>query len=699
MTIFCPNGHENPDSNRFCQSCGSPLVAPVNSAMTVGVTLGDRYRITKEIGQGGFGRTYLCEDVNRFNEPCVLKEFAPQVHGTALLTKAQQLFEREAGVMYQLQHPQIPMFREMFRVNRGGVGLLFLVQDYVAGENYQQLLRQKTARGHTFTEAEITKFLIQILPVLSYIHSVGVIHRDISPDNLISRASDGLPVLIDFGGVKQVAVNAATQYMPGNVGNSEVPTRLGKIGYAPNEQMQRGVVFPHSDLYALAATSLVLLTGKEPPDLIDPQNFTWNWREHISLNPNLGSILDRMLQLRPNDRFESAQDVLTALQSGKTENLKPTVVTAQAAATQTAPGQNAQSQIPTVVVTPNPPQIIPPTLSTKPKSSLMAIVGKTWMTIAAVVGAIGLGWLVASLMPKRSESPRSPNSSIAPVATPSQTSTRSIEPTTATTSITPTIPAALTAKGVNIQAYGDAVKQVYGKTQANNTSDSQAKSQLDTIASELGDKLDRQLSTDAVKKIGTYTAADRSSWESQINKLHLSKRTLIDLTNAKYRSITDYSADKLGLKLNQFLNTPIGQIYQATMFDRVQAIASKQATDEIVFPIGGNSGTVSGTLQPGDGKAYVASLVRGQDIAIDLQTNSSTKLSIYPPTSKLPAILTDSQTKNWSGKTTRNGYHEFVLVSDSDLPIQYSLKLTASDLPRKQKSSNRDLSPDKEPLW
>ena len=111
MTKFCPNGHDNPDTNRFCQACGSQLIAPVNNAMTVGVILGDRYRITKEIGQGGFGRTSLCEDVNRFNEFCVLKEFAPQVQGTALLTKAQQLFEREAGVMYRLQHPQIPMFR------------------------------------------------------------------------------------------------------------------------------------------------------------------------------------------------------------------------------------------------------------------------------------------------------------------------------------------------------------------------------------------------------------------------------------------------------------------------------------------------------------------------------------------------------------------------------------------------------------
>jgi serine/threonine protein kinase, bacterial len=696
MTIFCPNGHDNPDSNRFCQSCGSQIVAPVNSAMTEGIVLGDRYRITKEIGQGGFGRTYLCEDVNRFNELCVLKEFAPQVHGTALLTKAQQLFEREAGVMYQLQHPQIPMFREMFRVNRGGVGLLFLVQDYVAGENYQQLLRQRLERGQTFTEAEITGFLTQILPVLSYIHSLGVIHRDISPDNLISRASDGLPILIDFGGVKQIAVNAATQCMPDNIGASEVSTRLGKIGYAPNEQMQRGVVFPHSDLYALAATSLVLLTGKEPPELIDPQNFTWNWRDRISLSPKLGSILDRMLQLRPNDRFESAQDILTALRSEQIENSKPTVVTAQSAATQTPQGQQPQAQIPTVIATPKQPQAIPPTLATKPKFSVMAIVGKTWLALAAIVGAIGLGWLVASLTSRKPESPR-PSGSIAPVS--SQTNTRSVDPapipTTTTASISPTLPASLTAKGVNTQAYGDAVKQVYAKTQTNNNTESQAKSQLDEIASELGDKLDKQLSSDAVKKIGTYTAADRSSWESQVNKLHLSKRALIDLTNAKYRSITDYSADKLGLRFNRFLNTPIGQIYQATMFDRVSAIATKQATAEIVFPSGGTSGTVSGTLQPGDGKAYIASLARGQDIEIDLQTNSATKLSIYPPTSKLPAMLTDSQSKNWSGKTTRNGYHEFVLVSDSDRPIQYSLKLTASDLPTQGKSQAED----KQPLW
>jgi serine/threonine protein kinase, bacterial len=696
MTIFCPNGHDNPDTNRFCQACGSRIVAAVNNGMTAGVLLGDRYRITKEIGQGGFGRTYLCEDINRFNEPCVLKEFAPQVQGTALLTKAQQLFEREAGVMYRLQHPQIPMFREMFKVNRGGVGQLFLVQDYVAGDNYQQILRRRLQQGRTFTEVEITEFLTQILPVLSYIHALGVIHRDISPDNLIARNSDGLPVLIDFGGVKQVAVNAATQYMAGTAGHSDVPTRLGKTGYAPNEQMQRGVVFPHSDLYALAATTLVLLTGKEPPDLIDSQNFTWNWREHIHLSPSLGSILDRMLQLRPNDRFESAQDILTALKSGNLSNPQPHPHQAYPPTVQPPLSKDPKSQIPTVVATPAHQQPAPPPIAATPResASMLQVMGQTWLTIAGIVGAIGLGWLVASLTSKRPQSVRSSASIQPPASAASQNSDRSgtkppgssidSSDPTPIAALTPTFPTVLIGKGINTQAYANAVRQVFvsqnPQFKAVTTSDSQVRSQLDMIASELGGKLSQQLSNDALRRIGRYNREDRSQWKSQVNELHLSERALIDLTDAKYRSITEYSAQKLGLGFNRFLNTPLGQLYLATMSDRVQAIYAKQAISEIVFPIGSDNGTVSGTLRPGEGKAYIASLFGAQEIAIDLQANLPTQLSIYPPTSRLPAILTDSQTNSWSGKTSVSGYHEFVLVSHSDRPIEYRLKLIASDL-------------------
>jgi serine/threonine protein kinase, bacterial len=715
MTILCPNGHNNPDLNRFCQTCGHQIIAPVANSMAAGVLLGDRYRIKSEVGRGGFGCTYLCEDINRFNELCILKEFAPQVHGTALLTKAQELFEREAGVMYQLQHPQIPMFREMFRVNRGGVGQLFLVQDYVDGVTYQRLLQQKLQQGQRFTEAEITDFLTQILPVLDYIHGLGVIHRDISPDNLIKRDRDGLPVLIDFGGVKQVAVNATTQCLPASVGNPVIPTRLGKIGYAPNEQMQRGVVFPHSDLYALAATTLVLLTGKEPPNLIDPQNFTWNWREDISLSPTLDGILDRMLQLRPKDRFESAQAVLTALKSGNSIDVSSNPPAILTAPLQTPEIDESKSQVGTVVATPHQQKSAPQTVATPTEPKLLDMFGKTWIAIAAMIGAIGLGWGVASLTAKRSPSVQSPTTTNSPESVPSQSNRpRSIDPNsseiTPIDKISPTLPAALASKGVDARAYGDAVKQVFISQNPNLkvvNGDNQVQSQIDAIAIKLGDKLNNQLSNEAIQGIGKYQPTDRSTWRSQVQKLHLSERALIDLTDAKYRTITNVSAQKLGMKLNRFLKTSIGQVYLATMFDRVQAIKSRQALDEIVFPIGSSSGTVKGTLLPGSGKAYIASLVRGQDIGVNITANEPTNLSIYPPTSRLPAILIASSNHNWDGKTRTNGYYEFVLVSNSDRPIKYELKLTAADLkptvggasPLENRPQAPSSNPDRESLW
>jgi serine/threonine protein kinase, bacterial len=717
MTIFCPKGHENPDHNQFCQACGTrimhptasvetvvqslaePLVPSIVNPMTASTMLGDRYRIKNEIGQGGFGRTFLCEDVNRFNELCVLKEFAPQVQGTAFLIKAEELFEREAGVMYRLQHPQIPRFREMFRSNRNGVGQLFLVQDYVGGENYQQLLRQKLRQGQRFSELEITEFLTQILPVLDYIHSLGVIHRDISPDNLIKRTMDGLPVLIDFGGVKQVAVNAATQYMPSNQPNHNIATRLGKVGYAPNEQMQRGVVSPQSDLYALAATSLVLLTGLEPPDLIDPQNFIWNWREHVRLSPHFASVLDRMLQLRPSDRFPTAQDVLDAMSSKTFNNFAPTVPK-PAPATILPPPPVVEpprvpiAPVPTVVAIPQ-YQAPPPSEYNPPRAEpgLLDVLGKTWIIIFSVVAALGLGWGIASLLGNQSKKeafePNEPP--LNQIATPTPTPTITISPTptispspTSITDLKVAIPAALASRGINALAYENAVKQIF--TTQNPTvkaipvGDGKIQAQLDSISNELGSKLNNYLTGESIGKIGTYTIADRTIWRSQVNKLNLSERALMDLTDARYLAITELSAKKLDLGYDRFLGTPMGQIYLATMSDRVRAIQEKRATGEIVFPVGGTSGTVKGTLQPGEGKAFISSLVGGQDISIKLNASQSSKLSIYPPSSKLPVLLESTQTNNWSGKTTVNGLHEFVFVSNSDLPIQYELTLTAAQL-------------------
>lgn len=301
MPLYCNQGHENQPGKRFCLHCGQPIW------LSVGHILEQRYRIQRHLSSGGFGRTYLASDLHRFNERCVLKEFAPQVESNWELQKAKELFEREASALYQLAHPQLPKFREFFKAKFGKVGCLFLAQDYVEGKTYWDLLKSQQC----FSEAKVTDLMCKILPVLSYIHSRGVIHRDISPDNVIMRLSDSLPVLIDFGGVKQLSAHAAFNLAI----FGRMPTRLGKEGYAPGEQMQQGQVLPSSDLYSLAVTALVLLTGKEPKKLYDSYQGTWLWQKEIRVSTELETVLQKMLAYKPNQRYQSAEEVLQALQA------------------------------------------------------------------------------------------------------------------------------------------------------------------------------------------------------------------------------------------------------------------------------------------------------------------------------------------------------------------------------------------------
>ena len=300
----------------------------MNTLLSSGDILNSRYRILHRLGHGNFGRTYLAQDINRFNEHCVLKEFAPQLQDAVDLEKARELFEREAGVLYRLQHPQIPKFRELFRHRQENQERLLLVQDYVEGQTYHTLFNRRAEQGEKFNEVEIIELLEQILPVLEYIHSMGVIHRDISPDNLILQAENALPMLIDFGSIKEVEKKAQSQLNKATSPTETLTlmgTIIGKSRYAPPEQIERGMVFAHSDLYALAATSVVLLTGKKPQKLIDSSNYHWNWQQEVSLSLRLTSVLTTMLSANPSDRFGNATEVIKALQDITIPTPTPTV--------------------------------------------------------------------------------------------------------------------------------------------------------------------------------------------------------------------------------------------------------------------------------------------------------------------------------------------------------------------------------------
>jgi tRNA A-37 threonylcarbamoyl transferase component Bud32 len=275
-----------------------------------GTLVDRRYRIQRVLGRGGFGRTYLVVDKWRFGELCVLKEFAPSNRGDAVVTqKLRELFQREATILHKLNHPQIPKFFAVFEEN----SRLFIVQEYINGKTYWNLLREKHQSGSTFTEPEIVQWLKDLLRVLGYLHKQNIVHRDISPDNVMLARGKKLPILIDFGAVKQAANHFQTHAV-GSDGLIQASVSVGKSGYAPYEQLRMGQCSPRSDLYALAVTAVVLLTAKPPSQLIDPGSLEWKWQSLVKLDPLLVKILERMMAEKPQERYPAAEAVLKDLQ-------------------------------------------------------------------------------------------------------------------------------------------------------------------------------------------------------------------------------------------------------------------------------------------------------------------------------------------------------------------------------------------------
>ena len=284
-------------------------VAPAapRDCLEPGSKVGGRYKIQSVLGQGGFGRSYLVEDTQRFGEDCVLKEFFPASTSKRTLQKALQLFKREAKTLYQINHPQIPRFMACFTQGKR----LFIVQEYINGVTYAQLLKQRKRENKTFTVEEVIQWLIHLLQVLDYLHNLNVVHRDISPDNIMYSRGRNLPVLIDFGLVN----DTMNDILSGNLDDQEGPraqsaTIVGKFGYSPPEQIRLGQCSPASDLYALGVTAIVLLTGKYPRELMDRGSLEWNWQRHVKLPHRFIMVLNKMTRQRPDERFQTAKEVL-----------------------------------------------------------------------------------------------------------------------------------------------------------------------------------------------------------------------------------------------------------------------------------------------------------------------------------------------------------------------------------------------------
>ncbi|MDF5722309.1 MAG: serine/threonine-protein kinase [Rhizonema sp. PD37] len=540
MHVYCSKQHANKATNRFCSECGETLPLPV------GQMLENRYRIVRLLGHGGFGRTYLAEDIKQSNQKCVIKEFAPQVEEQQDLQKAKELFEREASVLKKLDHPQIPHFHASLQVKTLGKDFFFLVQDYVEGENYWELLENRNSKGQTFSEEEVITLLQQLLPVLSYIHSLDVVHRDLSPDNLILRKSDNLPVLIDFGGVKQLPASKGFWFtqLAGN------RTLLGKKGYAPEEQLRQGQAYPSSDLYSLAVTALVLLTGKEPQKLYESYEGEWRWGEEIKVSPKLEAVLKKMLAYKPNDRYQKAEQVLHDLQSSpvaKPANSYLTKLKTMVAApgrkhVKAAAGKLHNKTQAIVQAIPLPVWLRPFAISLVGTSVVIMTFAGTWAVVTAVVHTVTSITIpkISLPIPQKTNSPKEPANNPEPSRFSQISSHRQkLE-----------IPISFFNQTVN-EIFYTKHPEARGRSLTGSTEDTALRKEWLEIAEDLLNKLEQaDMGTAARHKLGSYTPQDYTVWRQKAQAGNLGNYTINQLNTDTYQKFDSLFPGQQHGKLN-----------------------------------------------------------------------------------------------------------------------------------------------------
>ncbi len=280
-------------------------------AINQGTLINNRFLIQKLLGQGGFGRTYLAFDNQRFDEPCVLKEFVSPTSQKDQLQKCRELFQREAKILYKINHPQVPKFIGWL-VDEQRV---FIVQEYIDGKTYSEILSSRLNQtAKPFSEAEVRKWLIDIFPVLEYLHKQNILHRDISLDNVMLKHNQYKPVLIDFGIAQDKLVQAPSDFL--SLHYSVRNSIVGKIGYSPPEQLRWGYSYPSSDIYSIGICAVVLLSGKMPYMLID-ESLNWQWQSQVNISDQLTSILEKMLAELPGERYQSVAEIMQLLNDSR----------------------------------------------------------------------------------------------------------------------------------------------------------------------------------------------------------------------------------------------------------------------------------------------------------------------------------------------------------------------------------------------
>ncbi|MBN2382794.1 protein kinase [bacterium] len=287
-----------PDNER---EKGQKLSSEAEALSQVLALPAEQYRVKAMLGKGAFAETYLAEDKHGQRQVAV-KVFHPPLVDT---WKSYELFEREVAILKALDHPGIPEIYDYFEVSEPSRSA-YLIMEYLEGETLAGMIERK----QTLDPQTSIDVFTRLLDIVEYLHgrTPPVLHRDIKPANIIIRKT-GMPALIDFGSVRVVFQKP----------DEKSSTIIGTHGYMPYEQYL-GQASPSSDLYALAATFLEVLTGRPPAEFLSSKGVI-EVPDGLTCGPHFAGILKKMLAHAMDQRFQSVAEVRRALYAPL---LKPT---------------------------------------------------------------------------------------------------------------------------------------------------------------------------------------------------------------------------------------------------------------------------------------------------------------------------------------------------------------------------------------
>jgi len=288
----CPSPTDPSNENRrVCCQCGSDLL------------LQGRYRVTKQLGGGGFGKTFeITDDHTGIDKvlKVLLKEHP----------KAVQLFQQEAKVLSKLKHPGTPKVDKdgyfTFMPKGGKEPIHCLVMEKIEGDNLQDWM--KSRKKEPISQEQAIEWLKQLAEILDKVHSLNYFHRDIKPQNIM-RKPDGQLVLIDFGTARE-----QTDTFIAKMEGGQNVTGIISPGYTPPEQAN-GKAVPQSDFFALGRTFVYLLTGKPPTAYPEnPRTGKLLWRKGApDISTQLADLLDYLMATFPGNRPQTPQVILKCL--------------------------------------------------------------------------------------------------------------------------------------------------------------------------------------------------------------------------------------------------------------------------------------------------------------------------------------------------------------------------------------------------